>query len=246
MGKFALYLFSTLMVALIGCGSDDTTESDSSATNDAIADVAVVPDETGGQLDVVETPDSTDIAALEEVTGEIVGEIAEEVTQEIIADLVEEVEFPLEEGDPVPDFEIKAHDGTTFKPSDYEGKMILISAFPAATTAVCTIQTCYVRDHYQEFLDLNTVAVGMSTDNLGKLAQWAIDEEFPQLLLSDTSPIGAISEMFGILGDMNGAKYTERANIIISVDRKVLWKKVYVMSQTPNFGEVMEVLEANQ
>ena len=149
-------------------------------------------------------------------------------------------EFPVEIGQKVPNFSLPATGGNTFTLSDYEGKRVLISAFPAATTSVCTIQTCYVNDHFDEFIAMNTVPVGFSTDTLATLDEWVEAESYQQLLLSDADPKGAVSEMLGIY-DLLGV--TKRSNLILDENRVLVWKRVYAMGETPNFEEVHEFLE---
>ncbi len=147
---------------------------------------------------------------------------------------------PVEIGDKVPDFSLPATGGQTFTLSDHKGKRVLISAFPAATTAVCTIQTCYVNDNLALFTAANTVPVGLSTDVMAKLDEWSEEEQYQQLLLSDADPKGAVSEMLGIY-DMLGV--TSRANLILDENRVLVWRKVYAMGETPNFEEVHAFLD---
>ncbi len=249
----ALLLFLASAVG-VGCGGDDGDQSgpdsrtaadlvaDRAAPVDAVADAEVMPCPVGEHW-----AEAAGGCVPDEVEPDVVGQdLPREpdiVPQEEVVPDVAPPEFPLEVGDKVPDFSLPAHDGSTFSLSDYAGKKVLISSYPAATTAVCTWQTCFVNENYDQFVALNTVPVGLSTDGLGVLAQWAIDQGYQQLLLSDALPKGEVSAMFGIYNE--GFGVTERANTIIGEDGTILFKKVSAMGEKPNFQVIFEFLEAN-
>ena len=59
-------------------------------------------------------------------------------------------------------------------------------------------------------------------------------------LLSDFWPHGEVAKSYGIFRDTDG--FSERANIIIDEDQKVIFAKVYPTSQLPDFEEILKIL----
>ena len=70
------------------------------------------------------------------------------------------------------------------------------------------------------------------TQQMGKL--W-----FP--VLSDFWPHGYVAKLYGIFREDDG--FSERANIVIDENGKVLFSKVYPLSELPDIQEVIQVLE---
>ncbi len=260
MNRFGIYLLSSIL--LVGVAACDQGES--SAKKDAVdqrapGDLQTADVDGPAEADCGATAPLADGACLAEDLASMPDLAtadsnppdvpANDIQDTALADLtapdltVEDVvaEFPLEVGDKVPDFSLKAHDGTTFTLSAYAGKNVLISSFPAAKTAVCEWQTCYVNDHYAEFIAVNTVPVGLSTDNLGKLALWAEEQTYQQLLLSDTNPIGGVSKMLGIFTE--SLMVTTRALLVIDGTGTLVYKKIFAMGAKPDFDALMLFLK---
>jgi len=59
-------------------------------------------------------------------------------------------------------------------------------------------------------------------------------------ILSDFWPHGGVIKQYGLFRDKNG--FSERANIIVGVDGKVKWVKVYEISILPDIDEVISQL----
>ena len=254
-GHSVLLLNCLLLAAivLVGCSSKDGSDD-----NDRDFDQAQL-EEDDQVVDTLESENTMDeeSAESEDEMGEPeaqpdpdpLPELSEEsdiLDEEPAAEQPEEVEvsFPLSIGDPVPDFSLPAHNGSTFTLSDYRGFKVLISAYPAATTSVCEAQTCYVNDHYNDFVALNTIPVGLSTDGVAKLNSWAQEQNYQQLLLSDAEPKGEISKMFGIYNTLYGV--TTRSNLIIDETGVLVFKRIYGMGTMPDFNEVMTFLQESQ
>jgi peroxiredoxin len=209
------------------CAAPDVAPQDLSGADNALGDDLPTADSAG--LDAA-LPDVT-----QDLPADVPVDVAEVQPETVVPD------FPLEVGDKVPDFSLKAHDGSTFVLSEQAGKNVLISSYPAAQTSVCEWQTCYVNDHYDEFIALNTVPVGLSSDYLGKLANWAQEQAYKQLLLSDTTPVGEVSKMFGIWTESMGV--TTRALLVIDAQGVLVYKKVFAMGAKPDFDALFTFLQ---
>lgn len=90
---------------------------------------------------------------------------------------------------PVPDFELPATGGHTFKVSEYIGKNLVIYFYPKDSTPGCTTQGMQFRDHYSEFQAANTEIVGVSRDSLKSHENFKAKFSFPFELLADTEEL---------------------------------------------------------
>lgn len=63
-----------------------------------------------------------------------------------------------------PDFILYNTDLKPVKLSDFKGKVVVLSFFPAAFTSVCTKEMCTFRDSMSKFNDMNAVVLGISVD----------------------------------------------------------------------------------
>lgn len=89
-------------------------------------------------------------------------------------------------GQPAPDFEAMAHDGTTVRLHDLRGHWVLLWFYPEADTPGCTIEACGLRDLGREIGALGCRIFGVSFDDIGKNAAFAAKHSLPFQLLCDT------------------------------------------------------------
>jgi len=89
---------------------------------------------------------------------------------------------------------------------------------------------------------LNTVAVGLSVDSVPCKAAWAKSLKIKNTrLLCDFWPHGGVAKSLGIL---RAEGISERANIIVDEKGKVMFVKIYPISQLPDIQEIIAVLKA--
>jgi peroxiredoxin len=60
-------------------------------------------------------------------------------------------------------------------------------------------------------------------------------------LLSDFWPDGKTAKSYGIFRDKDG--FSEKANIIIDKEQKVVFAKIYPIAQLSDFDEIIKLLE---
>ncbi len=147
----------------------------------------------------------------------------------------------LKIGDTAPDFVLKDQSGKEFKLSEFKGKRVLLSFHPAAWTRVCSQQMQSLEENKDIFDSLNTVAVGLSVDTIPSKKAWAKDLGITSTrLLADFWPHGAVAKLYGIFREKEGI--SERANIIVDEAGKVVFFKVYEISQLPDIQEIISFL----
>ena len=148
----------------------------------------------------------------------------------------------IEIGTKAPDFALKDQNGKTTKLASFKGKRVLLSFRPLAWTAVCHDQMRLLEENHLRFDKLNTVALGIGVDSVPSNKAWAEAMDITNTkLLSDFWPHGETAKLYGIFRDTDG--FSERANIIIDEEQKVIFANVYPISQLPDFDEIIKFLE---
>lgn len=140
----------------------------------------------------------------------------------------------------IPDFELPATSGLSFKLSDYIGKNLVIYFYPKDSTPGCTTQGMQFRDFYHEFQVANTEIVGVSRDSLKSHENFKAKFSFPFELLSDTEEVAC--SLFDVIKMKNmygkQVRGIERSTFVIDKNGVLIqeWRKVKVD------GHVQEVL----
>jgi len=148
----------------------------------------------------------------------------------------------LKKGDMAPDFVLRDQGGKEFKLSDFRGKKVLLSFHPLAWTRVCSQQMQSLEENKNVFESLNTVAVGLSVDTAPSKKAWARELGITSTpLLADFWPHGAVARLYGIFREKEGI--SERANIIVDEAGKIVFLKIYEISQLPDIQEIISFLK---
>ncbi len=148
----------------------------------------------------------------------------------------------IEIGTKAPDFALKDQNGKTTKLASFKGKRVLLSFRPLAWTAVCHDEMRLLEENHLCFDELNTVALGVGVDSVPSNKAWAEAMDITSTrLLSDFWPHGETAKSYGILRDMDD--FSERANIIIDEEQKVIFAKAYPIFQLPDFDEIINFLK---
>jgi thioredoxin-dependent peroxiredoxin len=141
----------------------------------------------------------------------------------------------------VPDFELPATSGITFKLSDYLGKALVVYFYPKDNTPGCTTQGMQFRDNYAAFQAANAEIVGISRDSLKSHENFKAKFTFPFELLADTEELAC--GIFGVMKMKNmygkQVRGVERSTFIIDKNGKLVheWRGVKVD------GHAQEVLD---
>jgi peroxiredoxin len=144
-------------------------------------------------------------------------------------------------GSVAPDFTLKDHNGADFRLSESKGKQVILSFHPLAWTRVCADQMQALEKNIGVFESMNTVAGGISIDSVPSKKAWAESLGIEKLrLLSDFWPHGYVAQRYGIFRDKDG--FSQRANIVLDERGKVIFFKVYEISQLPDIDEVIKLL----
>ncbi|OCA82731.1 thioredoxin-dependent thiol peroxidase [Pseudobacillus wudalianchiensis] len=144
-------------------------------------------------------------------------------------------------GEAAPDFQLTANKGEKVGLSDYKGKNVVLYFYPKDMTPGCTTQACDFRDKHDQFSDLNTVILGVSTDPVARHEKFIDKYDLPFLLLADEDH--EVCELYDVwkLKKNFGKEYMgiERSTFVIDTEGKLAqeWRKVKVA------GHVEEALQ---
>ncbi len=148
----------------------------------------------------------------------------------------------IQVGNSAPDFTLKDNRGNDAKLSDYKGKKVLLSFHPLAWTGVCADQMKALEEKKDIFAGLNTVALGISVDSVPSKNAWAKELGIEETkLLSDFWPHGEVAQKYDVFLTEKG--FSQRINIILDEDGKVIWVKNYDIPVLPDIEEVIASLQ---
>lgn len=98
-----------------------------------------------------------------------------------------------------PAFALKDQHGKVVKLSDYKGKRVILYFYPAAMTPGCTKQACDFTDNLQVLKKSGYTVIGISPDQVEKLAEFAQHDRISFPLLSD--PDKKVMNAYGAFGE---------------------------------------------
>ena len=127
----------------------------------------------------------------------------------------------LQVGEPAPQFELKAAEGTGFSlASRLNQGWTVLYFYPKADTPGCTKQACAFRDSIRIIRDQNAEVYGVSTDTVESLQAFQQKYHLNFPLLSD--PEATVTEAYGV--KMPIVKYAKRRTFII--DPQLIIRKI--------------------
>lgn len=151
------------------------------------------------------------------------------------------MENPITIGATAPDFTLKDNRGNSVSLSDYKGKKVLLSWHPLAWTPVCADQMKALETNYARFEALGTIPLGLSIDAVPSKNVWAKELKIANLkLLSDFWPHGEVAKAYGLFRELEG--FSERANVLVDENGKIIWIKIYDIHKLPGIEEVFKQL----
>jgi thioredoxin-dependent peroxiredoxin len=149
----------------------------------------------------------------------------------------------IEEGNPVPELELKDDAGQTVRLSDFRGSPVVLYFYPKDDTPGCTRQACELRDAYGEFRERGAVILGVSPDDEESHTRFREKFSLPFPLLADTG--WAAAKAFDVIGEMSydggpPKPSIRRSTFVIAADGTV----ARAMYDVPPDGHADAVLDA--
>ncbi|MFZ7104964.1 MAG: redoxin domain-containing protein [Peptococcaceae bacterium] len=148
-------------------------------------------------------------------------------------------------GQPGAGFALKDHNGKEIALQDFKGKKVLLSFHPLAWTKICKLQMQSLEENLTAFTKLNTVPLGFSVDSVPCKSAWAKDINIQNVSLPcDFWPHGGVAQKYGLFREKEG--FSERANVILDEEGKIIFYKIYELKELPDINEVIGFLENNK
>ena len=120
-------------------------------------------------------------------------------------------------GKPVPDFELPATGGQSFRLSGVRGRPLLLYFYPRDNTPGCTAEGQQFRDLHESFAAAGCTVYGISRDSIKSHENFKGKMKFPFELLSDADETAC--KLFGVIKmkNMYGKKVRgiERSTFVI-------------------------------
>jgi peroxiredoxin Q/BCP len=105
----------------------------------------------------------------------------------------------LAPGDLAPDFTLLDQNGDPVTLSDLRGSKVVLYFYPEAMTPGCTTEACDFRDNLNSFASAGIRVLGVSKDDVAKLAKFAERDRLTYTLLSDADL--AVQQAYGVWGE---------------------------------------------
>jgi peroxiredoxin Q/BCP len=130
-------------------------------------------------------------------------------------------------GKPVPDIEMQATDGQTFRLSELQGKNVVLYFYPKDNTPGCTTEGQDFRDQYEAFRKLKTEIFGVSRDSLKSHESFKAKQCFPFDLISD--PDEELCQLFDVIKEKSlyGRRYLGIDRSTFIIDKKGILRKEF-------------------
>lgn len=143
--------------------------------------------------------------------------------------------------EPVPDFEVPATGGITFRLSAQQGKLLVLYFYPRDNTPGCTSEGLQFRELHPDFSALGCEICGVSRDSIKSHENFKARMNFPFALLSDADE--AACKLFGVIKmkNMYGKKVRGIERSTFVVDAAGVLRREWRGVKVP--GHAAEVLE---
>lgn len=142
-----------------------------------------------------------------------------------------------------PDFELRSHNGTTVRLSDFKGRQHVVVAFhPLAFTPVCAVQMQTYERERPRLDALDTHVLGISVDAGPSKQAWADSLGGISFdLLSDFNPHGRVATEWGV---MRSDGIAERAIFLVDKGGVIRWTKHHQIPEQPNLDELYDAIRS--
>lgn len=148
----------------------------------------------------------------------------------------------LSAGDPVPDFEMTADDGSVVTSDSLRGSRYVLYFYPKDDTPGCTAQACALRDNWSRVTGTGVQLFGVSPDSVQRHVKFRAKYALPYSLLSDDGH--RVAEAFGVWVEKTFAGRTyygnERTTFVVGPGGRI----EHVLAQVKPAEHVDQLMDA--
>ena len=140
----------------------------------------------------------------------------------------------LKIGDKAPAINSIDENGEVITLEQFKGKKIVLYFYPKDMTPGCTVQSCNLRDNYQNLLDNGYVVLGCSADSPGKHQKFIEKYNLPFPLISDESK--EVLNAYGVWGSKKfmGREYMGIIRTTFVIDEDGIIENIITKVNTKN------------
>ena len=147
----------------------------------------------------------------------------------------------IELGSLVPRFQLLDQNGNLFDINSVLGKNNLVIYFyPKDDTPGCTAQACSFRDHFEEFVNNETIVIGISSQSVESHKAFSLKHLLSFTLLSDTD--NKVRKLFGVPTNIFGL-LPGRVTYIVDKSGRVIYIFNSQFHATQHVDEALKVLK---
>lgn len=148
----------------------------------------------------------------------------------------------LDPGVPAPDFTLRSTPDQSVSLSDFRGRPVVLTFYPADWSPVCGDQLALYNELLPEFRRFNAELIGISVDGIWCHLAFAKDRKYKFPLLADFEPKGAVARAYGAYRTENGE--AARALFVIDSQGIIRWSHVSPVGINPGADGILAALEA--
>ena len=147
----------------------------------------------------------------------------------------------LAPGTPAPDFKLHSTPDQLVSLSDFRGRPVILTFYPADWSPVCGDQLSLYNEVYPEFHRHDAALLGISVDGAWCHLAYSRDRKLRFPLLADFEPKGRVAREFGIYRHHDGV--SERALFVIDREGAIRWSYVSPIGVNPGADGILNALE---
>lgn len=147
----------------------------------------------------------------------------------------------LAKGTLAPDFKLLSTPNQHVQLSEFRGKKVILTFYPADWSPVCGDQLVLYNETLNYFQKYNAILIGISVDGIWCHLSFSKDRNLHFPLLSDFEPKGAISRLYHAYDETVGE--SKRALYVIDEEGVIQWSHLSPVGINPGADGILDALE---
>ncbi len=143
----------------------------------------------------------------------------------------------LEEGDKAPVFSGKDQNGDIIELGQFKGRKLILYFYPKDNTPGCTVESCNLRDGYEQLKTLGFDVIGVSPDSEASHQKFISKHSLPFHLIADTEK--KVLTSYGAWGPkkLYGREYEGVIRTTFVIDENGIIEKIFKKVKTKEHTE---------
>lgn len=147
----------------------------------------------------------------------------------------------LAKGSKAPDFTLLSTPNQSVSLSEFIGKKVILTFYPADWSPVCGDQLVLYNETLSYFQKQNAILIGISVDGIWSHLAFSKDRNLHFPLLSDFEPKGAVSRLYEAYDEKVGE--SRRALYVIDEEGLIQWSYLSPIGINPGADGILDALE---